>query len=165
VNLKTKKMKKLLFITIYSVLTSFGAAASDTWVVNSDGDTIWYEFDKEEKTASVTYEGRTSSQSRKNYSGSIVIPSKVTYNGIRYQVTKIGINAFYECEDLTSVTIPSSVTEIVRGAFSQCKNLTTVKLSNGLANIGEGAFSGCGKLVDITIPNSVVKIESGAFKG
>ncbi|MBO5863479.1 MAG: hypothetical protein J6Q59_04340 [Paludibacteraceae bacterium] len=34
-------MKKLLFITIYSVLTSFEAAASNTWVVNSDGDIIF----------------------------------------------------------------------------------------------------------------------------
>mgnify|MGYP003470362390 FL=1 len=46
---KTKKMKKLLFITIYSVLTSFEAAASNTWVVNSDGDTIWYKFNEEGK--------------------------------------------------------------------------------------------------------------------
>lgn len=42
-------MKKLLFITIYSVLTSFEAAASNTWVVNSGGDTIWYKFNEEGK--------------------------------------------------------------------------------------------------------------------
>jgi hypothetical protein len=42
-------MKKLLFITIYSVLISFGAAASNTWGVNSDGDTIWYKFNEEGK--------------------------------------------------------------------------------------------------------------------
>ncbi|MEE0995848.1 MAG: hypothetical protein U0L74_00505 [Paludibacteraceae bacterium] len=56
-------MKKILLAVICSVLTSFGAAASDTWVVNSDGDTIWYKFNDEEKTARVTF--------NRGYAGSI----------------------------------------------------------------------------------------------
>ncbi|MEE1542095.1 MAG: hypothetical protein UF067_06465 [Paludibacteraceae bacterium] len=50
-------MKRFVFLIICSVLTNFGATASDTWVVNSDGDTIWYKFNEEEKTASVTFKG------------------------------------------------------------------------------------------------------------
>ncbi|MBQ9735650.1 MAG: leucine-rich repeat protein [Clostridia bacterium] len=41
-------------------------------------------------------------------------------------VTKIGENAFYRCQGITSVTIPASVTSIGEGAFFFCDNLTAV---------------------------------------
>ena len=42
------------------------------------------------------------------------------------QCTEIGSCAFYDCSDLTSVTIPSSVTSIGDSAFSDCSSLTDV---------------------------------------
>ena len=60
------------------------------------------------------------------YSGNVVIPSSVDYNGNPYNVTSIGNNAFYGCSDLTSITIPNSVTSIGEGAFIDCKELKTV---------------------------------------
>ncbi len=41
-------------------------------------------------------------------------------------VTSIGDNAFYNCSNLTSVTIPAGVTSIERAAFSRCTKLITV---------------------------------------
>ncbi len=41
-------------------------------------------------------------------------------------VTSIGYGAFYDCDGLTSVTIPSSVTSIGDFAFSDCSSLTSV---------------------------------------
>ena len=38
----------------------------------------------------------------------------------------IGDNAFYDCNWLTSVTIPDSVTSIGSGVFNNCNNLTSV---------------------------------------
>ncbi|MBR4197144.1 MAG: leucine-rich repeat protein, partial [Bacteroidales bacterium] len=52
-----------------------------------------------------------------SYSGSVSIPSTVTYNGITYSVTSIGYAAFGGCSGLTSVTIPNSVTSIGENAF------------------------------------------------
>ena len=45
-----------------------------------------------------------------SYSGSVDIPSSVTYEGTAYSVTGIGEFAFRSCSGLTSVTIPNSVT-------------------------------------------------------
>jgi hypothetical protein len=84
-------------------------------------------------------------------------------------VTTIGESAFDNCENLTSVTIPSSVTSIGTldnsdyiGAFQSCINLTSLTIEDGIAIIGSYAFYGCG-LPSVTIPNSVRSIGNLAF--
>lgn len=54
------------------------------------------------------------------YSGNVVIPSSVGYNGITYSVTSIGEDAFYNCDSLTSIEIPEGVTSIGDAAFRNC---------------------------------------------
>ena len=99
------------------------------------------------------------------YSGSITIPAYVIHEGYKYPVTAIGQEAFYECENLVSVTIPNSVTSIGLAAFASCSGLKSVSLSNSLKFIGKYAFSNCKSLRTITIPNSVTTIEDCAFEG
>jgi hypothetical protein len=59
-------------------------------------------------------------------------------------VTRIGENAFYYCENITSVNIPESVTSIGNFAFFDCKNLTSVTFATGSyianANFGNQVF-------------------------
>lgn len=66
-----------------------------------------------------------------DYSGDIVIPMTATYYAankiITYPVSSIGSEAFNNCLDLTSVTIPESITSIASGAFYNCPNLTHIK--------------------------------------
>lgn len=57
---------------------------------------------------------------RSRYSGDVVIPASITYNGNTYVVTGIGANAFYQCFNLTSVEIPNTVTAIYTAAFEDC---------------------------------------------
>jgi len=71
---------------------------------------IYYNLSTETNTAEVTY-------GPDYYSGDIVIPETVNYEGISYSVTSIGWEAFFRCSGLTSITIPNSVTSIGYYAF------------------------------------------------
>ena len=102
------------------------------------------------------------------YSGDIVIPSTVTYQGRTLTVIRIRGNyfekgAFYECSALTSVEIPNSVTTIGEYAFYGCSSLVSVEIPNSVTTIGEYAFYGCSSLVSVEIPNSVTTIDGMAF--
>ena len=94
---------------------------------------------------------------------SVTIPSTVDYNGITYNVTSIGNDAFYDCSALTSITIPNSVTSIGNYAFCNCYALTSVTIGDSVTNIGNSAFNNCSSLTSVTIPNSVINIGNNAF--
>ena len=106
-----------------------------------DVDGIYYNItDKIAKTVEVTCKGSYNSDDSNYYSGSVTIPSSVTYSGTTYSVTSIGENAFEDCTGLTSVTIPNSVTTIGNWAFSYCDGLTSITIPNSVIEIGSGAF-------------------------
>ena len=75
-------------------------------------------------------------------------------------VTYIGFNAFCN-NSLTSVTIPNSVTSIESDAFYN-NNLTGVTIGNSVTSIGTAAFSG-NNLTSVTIPDGVTSIGWSAF--
>ncbi len=80
-------------------------------------------------------------------------------------VNSIGNNAFEGCTGLTSVTIPGSVTSIGDHAFFGCRGLASVTIPDGVIRIGFWAFRSCYALTSVTIPNSVTYIDDGAFSG
>lgn len=162
-------MKKQSFITILlTMLMSMAGAktfAHDIAVANADGTTIYYKWANNKTELSVSYQGSYVSYYSNEYSGNVVIPKSVVYDGNTYSVTSIGGSAFYNCSGLTSVTIPNSVTSIGSSAFYGCNGLTSITIPNSVTSIGESAFSGCSGLTSITIPNSVTSIGSYAFYG
>ena len=93
----------------------------------------------------------------------VVIPSAVVFDGTTYAVRCIGDYAFYNCNNLTTIEIPSSITSIGDGAFSRCFGLTAIQIPSSVTSIGSFAFSGCSGLTSIEIPNSVTSIGSSTF--
>ena len=108
-------------------------------------DGINYDLDAEAKQAAVVAKRIV------EYSGEVVIPESVEYDGIAYVVTSIGDYAFKDCEGLTSVTIPNSVTSIGISAFWCCSGLTSVTIPNGVTSIGSMAFFNCSGLTSVHI--------------
>ena len=105
-------MRKILTF-LFAALMSASMFASDTQV-----DGIYYDFNSSTQTASVMYKGATYSSYSDEYSGSVSIPSSVTYSGVTYSVTSIGAEAFRGCSGLTSVTINAeSLESYGSGAF------------------------------------------------
>ncbi|MGM9817240.1 MAG: leucine-rich repeat domain-containing protein, partial [Lepagella sp.] len=66
----------------------------------------------------------------------------------------IAVDAFSDCSDLTSVTIPNSVISIGDYAFFNCTGLTSVTIPNSVTSIGDYPFDRCSGLTSI-------KVESG----
>lgn len=88
-----------------------------------------------------------------NYSKEIIIPSKVLYEGISYDVVGIGEFAFSESK-VTSVILPETVRYLKNASFQGCKKLKHLVLPTNLSDIGPSVFNDSG-IESITIPASV----------
>ena len=90
-------------------------------------------------------------------------------------LTKIGIAAFGECQNLTgSLNIPEGVTEIEVGAFVNCRAMTgSISFPSTLKYIGRkedrwwygGTFSQCGFNSELILPSNLECIKGDAFQG
>ena len=92
-------------------------------------------------------------------SGTLIIPGTIEGK----PVTSIGEDAFFECEFLTSITIPEGVTSIGDWAFDECTRLNSITIPDSVTSIGDWAFYCCEDLTSIIIPDSVTSIGEGAF--
>ena len=85
------------------------------------------------------------------YSGDVVVPGTVEYDGITYTVKGVGNWAFEGCGDLRKVTISEGISKIGAYAFCYCGNLERVILPSTLERIESNpVFTGCSKLEIIT---------------
>ena len=121
-----------IFLLALFIITATGINAHDFEV-----DGIYYNItSSSNKTVDVTYRGTNYNSYSGEYSGKVIIPATVTYNGTTYNVTSIGSYAFDGCRYLTSVTIGNSVISIGSNAFEYCDGLTSVTIPNSVTSIG-----------------------------
>ena len=78
-------------------------------------------------------------------------------------ITFIGQSAFAYCSSLVSVSIPSTVNIIATYAFTDCGSLKDIKIPDRLNSVGKYAFNNCQSLQSITIPSRVNTISNDAF--
>lgn len=94
-----------------------------------------------------------SSSNASAYSGDIVIPESVEYDGVVYTVRGIYSYAFRYCTDVTSVTLPASVTSISSYAFEGCSGLESINLEN-VTSLSTECFWNCTSLKSVNLSNA-----------
>ena len=167
-------MRQIKLAILLTVLLSAVGARALAYDAKIDG--IYYNYINDRKELEVTY------YMYSEYSGNVVIPEGVFYQGRTLKVTSIGNSAFNNCSGLTSVTIPNSVTSIGNYAFSGCSGLTIVKVpvtdysafcNNKLVglilqSIGKPIMlidDKGGEIKNFVIPDGVTSIGYEAFSG
>lgn len=183
-------MKRQLILFLMTLISLI------SYAYDFEVDEIYYNRNYDWSSAEPKYDGTVSvTKGNYGYSGDIVIPDVVNYDGVEYKVTGIeqdyfdmsywnnnlfgdiksiiiGNNITYlqpytfaSCKQLTTVALPNNLKHIGEYAFHGCKNLMSIKLPESLENIENFAFCECTGLVSITIPNSIKKIGKAVFQG
>lgn len=111
------------------------------------------------------------------YSGDLVIPETVTYDGVSYQVTSAETDVFGSSSKLTSISLPSTLTELGPEPFVSCSKLTSITVApdNPVYSSDDGvlydkehhtliAVPG-GRSGSFTVPSTVTAIANSAFYG
>ena len=98
--------------------------------------------------------------------GRKLLKSPTTLSGT-YSIKKtteiICDRAFFDCLNLTSISIPNSVKDIGEWAFAGCSLLSSIDIPNSVISIGNIAFAGCLSLKYISIPESVICLNGNPF--
>jgi hypothetical protein len=101
--------------------------------LHTAGDYIFYEDDDR-----VYLMGYVGTQTE------LTLPDK--YNNKNYSIYEY---VFYNCSNLTSVTISNGVTLISRSAFEDCKGLINAVIPSSVTYIDWDTFSGCSSLTSV----------------
>ncbi len=153
-------MKKILLLCFIALPSTLLWAADFTYnglnynIVSAD-----------DKTVETTYSG-SEERDLTTYTGDIVIPETVEFEGETYTVTGIGAFSFYSCTDITgttnreghetiiSVEIPETVTSIGKNAFMGCLGLTSIYMPNSVTSIGQYVCYECSGLTSVHLPEN-----------
>lgn len=80
-------------------------------------------------------------------------------------VTSVGAYAFWDCGNLTEVSLGKGVTYIGKAAFVYCEHLPAITLPEGVETIADWVFAQNSALTSIVLPSSLTYIGETAFFG
>ena len=182
-------------VTYQSYVTTLNGGYVDSHFISYDawsygeGEFLYYDEDGEP-----VYGKKYKYCYTSDYSGSITIPSSVTYNGKTYTVARIKNHAFENCA-LTSIIINAFIQGYDYDAFNGYQgsltinapmaetneginddgddfdwypfsigSITTVHFGNNVTRIPDASFRGCSAITSITMPSTLTTIGWGAFQ-
>ena len=184
-----KQSSITILLALFMSMVSTKASAHDIAVANTDGVLIYYVWTNNHSELAVSYRGNRYGTYTDTYSGDLVIPESVEYQGESYGVTSIGERAFYNCSNLVSITFPNCIVNIGHDAFygtAWYNNLpdglvyvgnvaykykgkmptnAEISIKEGTIKISDDAFRDCRNLKSLSIPNSITSIGMNAFNG
>lgn len=103
-----------------------------------------------------------------DYSGELVIPASVEYEGKTYNVNAIEAlgdgNAANANQNITSVKIEAELTAIPGYAFANCKKIESIELPNTITSFPTHAFQYCEAMTTINIPTSIQTLADAVFE-
>lgn len=170
-----------LILAVCAVMSPITAGAK---AVTIPGDGLTYSFNESTGVFTVSgngdmYDFRDSTLGNNKQTPWSGIKDKIKTVVIEEGVTGIGEYSFYNCKNLTTVKLASTVKSIrgsgqtgglnssssglSYGAFRDCTSLTTINFPEGLEQIGTAAFRGCTSLKKLVLPDSLTKLGAGAF--
>ena len=116
-------------------------------------DGIYYHLDKKNNLAEVVC--------NENYTGNIVIPAQILYDGVNYNVTTIEDGAFMNTK-IASLNLPNSIISIGNRAFSGCQSLTSIIIqAENPPTIDEYTFENVPRSISIKVPcGSIAKYKA-----
>ena len=160
---KLLRQLSLLFIALITATNahaySFEADGIYYRIVSSPANSVVVTFQTKYQVSYNSYNYKS------DYTGDIVIPQTVEYEGTTYTVCGIDDHAFMNSDaGLNSVVMPNTVTYIGSNAFWNDYNLTYIKLSSNLESIGLYGLSTIG-VSSIDIPASLKTVQDCAFQG
>ena len=178
-----KRLMPIIFSLVVVATATVSPLTAGAATVTIPGDGLKYTFDESTGVFTVTgngdmYDFRDTdwfNNKKTPWSG---IKDKIKTVVIEEGVTGIGEYAFYNCKNLTTVKLSSTVKSIrgsgvtggyvpsnqaSYGAFRDCVSLKNIEFPEGLETIGKVAFRGCTSLESVVLPNSLVSIGDGAF--
>ena len=89
---------------------------------------------------------------------SLTIPDTITFGGLNFKVTNIGVNAFRDMPSLKKLSIGKHVMKINRAAFYNCPKLKTIVIhSKKLDTVSDKAFKKTHVNAKVNVPNSYIK--------
>jgi hypothetical protein len=77
-----------------------------------------------------------------------------SYYVIPSGVTRVGGQAFFECTNLTSLTLPAGIVSIGDWAFALCNGLTSVYFQGNAPTVGSHAFDGTTNVIVYYLPGT-----------
>lgn len=72
---------------------------------------------------------------------------------------------YYNCTNITSITMNSEIKTIGAKAFENCAKLESADIGTGVTAINADAFKNCSALKSMVLPSSVTEVGSYAFYG
>lgn len=143
-----------LMITLVLPLSAFAAESGKA------GDGIEWNFSG--NTLTFSGEGDMTDYSDASMPPWYRYAGEITAVIVEEGITSVGDIAFFGCDSLTNVYLPSTVKRIGIRAFYDCKELSFVSLL-GVEEIGESAFECCRSLNGITLPEGLRVMGDKAF--
>ena len=80
-------------------------------------------------------------------------------------ITSVGDYAFWDCLNLTEVSLGKGIKSIGKHAFLYCEKLTAISFPEGLESIGSAAFAQNAALTTVYMPSTLTYIDDCAFGG